>query len=217
MKMTIVSIGTMLMAILVVASAGCLSPSTGSSSSPGAAGTPGLNSPATQTLSGSVPSPTPLMTTPDTRETKSPRVATTGDTVSVYYTGTLENGTVFDSNMNSTEPLVFTLGKASVIPGFEEAVDGMSVNQVKTVTIPFEKAYGAYNSSLVQTINRVGPLANTNFVEGQRYTIHDKISDTYSSVRILHVTQTTITWDANNPLAGQNLVFTIKLAEITRS
>jgi peptidylprolyl isomerase len=216
MKMTLVSIGTMMMAILVVVSAGCLSSSTGSSSSPGAAETSGLNTPATQTLSGYIPSATPLITTPDNGKAESPQLATTGDTVSVYYTGTLENGTMFDSNMNSTEPLVFTLGKASVIPGFEEAVDGMSVNQVKTVTIPFEKAYGAYNSSLVQTINRVGPLANTNFVEGQRYTIHDKISDTYSSVKILHVTQTTITWDANNPLAGQNLVFTIKLAGITR-
>ena len=89
-----------------------------------------------------------------------PQVATTGDRVSVYYTVAFDNGTVFDSNMNGT-PLEFTLGNKSVITGVEKAVTGMSINQIKTVTIPYTDAYGAYDPGLVQTLNRTGPLANT--------------------------------------------------------
>jgi FKBP-type peptidyl-prolyl cis-trans isomerase 2 len=145
-----------------------------------------------------------------------PQVAIKGDIVSVYYTGAFDNGTVFDSNMNSTKPFVFTLGNSSVMPGFEEAVTGMSANQVKTVTLPPEKAYGAYNSTLITTVNRTGPLANVSFIIGQTYTVHDKVSNTYTSIKILNVTPTTITWDANNRLAGQNITFTIKLDNLTK-
>jgi peptidylprolyl isomerase len=145
-----------------------------------------------------------------------PQVATKGDTVSVYYTEAFDNGTVFYSNMNSTNPVVFTLGNSSVIAGFEDEVAGMSANQVKIVTLPPEKAYGAYNPALVQTVNRTGPLANVSFVAGQTYTIHDKISNTYTPITILNVTPTTITWDANNRMAGQNVTFTIKLDNLTK-
>jgi FKBP-type peptidyl-prolyl cis-trans isomerase 2 len=144
-----------------------------------------------------------------------PQVATTGDRVTVSYTVAFDNGTVIDSNMNGT-PLEFTLGNSSVITGVEKAVTGMSVNQVKTVTIPYTDAYGAYDPGLVQTLNRTGPLANTTFVVGQHYTVHDKIANTYSTIKILNVTSTTITWDANNRLAGENLTFTIKLDNLTK-
>src|SRR5208337_2265964 len=90
-------------------------------------------------------------------------VATKGDTVSVYYTVAFDNGTVYESNMNNTVPIVFTLGNSSIITGFEEAVTGMSVNQIKTVDLPYTKAYGAYDPGLVQTFNRTGPIANTTF------------------------------------------------------
>jgi len=141
--------------------------------------------------------------------------ATKGDRVSVYYTEAFENGTVFESNMNGT-PLELTLGNSSVIAGFEEAITGMSQNQVKTVTIPYNKAYGAYDPGLIKTVNRTGPIANVSFAIGQTYTIHDKVSNTYTTITILNVTPTTITWDANNPLVGQNLTFTIKLDNLTK-
>lgn len=70
-----------------------------------------------------------------------PSGARAGDTVSVYYTGSLEDGTVFDSNQGST-PLIITLGQGKYITGFEEAVIGMTVNSTKTVKIPVDKAYG---------------------------------------------------------------------------
>ncbi|MDD1701850.1 MAG: FKBP-type peptidyl-prolyl cis-trans isomerase [Methanoregula sp.] len=145
-----------------------------------------------------------------------PDIATTGDTVSVYYTEMYENGTLIESNLNGT-PVTFTLGNGTVIKGFEEAVTGMSKDQEKTVTIPYDKAYGAYDPGLIQTLNRTGPIANTTFVEGWTYTVHYKTTNTYSKIKILNVTPTTITWDANNPLAGQNLTFTLKIANITKA
>jgi FKBP-type peptidyl-prolyl cis-trans isomerases 2 len=146
-----------------------------------------------------------------------PVVATKGDTVSVYYTGTFDNGTVFDSNKNSTEPLVFTLGNATIIPGFADAVSGMALNSEKTVTLPPEKAYGHYDPGLVQIVNRTGPLANVTFVAGQHYIIHDRLTDTNSRVTVVNVTPKTVTIDSNSPYVDQNVTFTIKLVNITKT
>jgi len=146
-----------------------------------------------------------------------PMVATKGDIVSVYYTGAFDNGTVFDSNVNSSVPLIFTLGNTTIIPGFADAVSGMALNSEKTVTLPPEKAYGHYDPGLVQIVNRTGPLANVTFVAGQHYVIHDKYTNTYSTVAVINVTPKTVTIDSNNPLVGQNLTFTIKLVNITRN
>ena len=142
-----------------------------------------------------------------------PFVAKAGDTVEVYYTGTLDNGTIFDTNENAT-PLTFTLGKGMVIPGFDEAVAGMAVNNVKTVWIPSEKAYGSYNNSLIHTVNRSVFPANVTPVAGKYYAIQ-KVSDgTVSYVKIINVTPSTVTLDENNELAGQNLTFSIRLVGI---
>lgn len=65
-----------------------------------------------------------------------------GDTVLVHYTGTLENGTVFDSSAGR-EPLRFTVGKGEVIPGFDEGVVGMQVGEEKTLQIPVDRGVRA--------------------------------------------------------------------------
>jgi peptidylprolyl isomerase len=142
-----------------------------------------------------------------------PFVAKTGDTVEVYYTGTLDNGTIFDTNENAT-PLTFTLGKGMVIPGFDEAVAGMAVNNVKTVWIPSEKAYGAYNNSLIHTIDRSVFPANVTPVSGHYYAIKKITDGSVSYVKIINVTPSTVTLDENNELAGQNLTFSIRLVAI---
>jgi peptidylprolyl isomerase len=142
-----------------------------------------------------------------------PFVAKTGDTVDVFYTGILDDGTVFDTNMNTT-PLAFTVGKGMVIPGFDEAVVGMAVNEVKTVRIPSEKAYGSYNNSLIHIMNRSAFPANVTPVAGQYYAIKSITDGTVSYVKIINVTQSTITLDENHELAGQNLTFSIRLAGI---
>jgi peptidylprolyl isomerase len=144
-----------------------------------------------------------------------PISAMTGDNVSVYYTGMLEDGTVFNSNMNET-PLAFTLGDPSVIDGFRDAVTGMTVNEEKTVKIPYDKAYGPYNDELVRLVPRMGPLENKSFTVGQIVTITRKTDNAVSVVKILNVTRDTITWDENHPLAGKNLTYVIRLVAIDR-
>jgi len=144
-----------------------------------------------------------------------PFVAKAGDTVDVYYTGTLDNGTIFDTNVN-VSPLTFTLGKGMVIPGFDQAVAGMAVKDIKTVRIPSEKAYGSYNNSLVHIVNRSAFPANVTPVAGQYYGIKRTTDGAVSYVKIINVTQSTVTLDENNELAGQNLTFSISLVGINQ-
>jgi len=144
-----------------------------------------------------------------------PVVAKTGDTVKVYYTGTLDDGTVFDSNEN-TSPLEFTLGEGTVIPGFEEAVTGMAVNESKTVWVPSEKAYGSYNSSFIYVLNRSAFPVNMTPVTGQYYNIRSTTDGSVRTVKVINVTASTITLDGNHALAGQNLTFSIRLAGINK-
>jgi peptidylprolyl isomerase len=140
-------------------------------------------------------------------------VAQAGNTVSLYYTVTLDDGMVIDSNVNST-PLEITLGKGMLNPEFEAAVLGMGVNESKTVFIPFQQAYGAYNTSLIHTIPRSVLGANMTPVVGQYLTITRKTDGAVSQVKIINVTSSSITWDENNELAGKNLTFSIRIAGI---
>jgi peptidylprolyl isomerase len=144
-----------------------------------------------------------------------PFVAKTGDTVKVFYTGSLDDGTVSDTNMNAT-PLEFTIGKGMVISGFVEEVIGMGVNNVKTVWIPSEKAYGSDNSSLVNTLNRSAFPSNITPLVGQLYSVRRTTYGAVSLVKIINVTPSTITLDGNHKLAGKNLTFSIRLVSIDK-
>jgi len=144
-----------------------------------------------------------------------PVVAAKGDTVSVYYTLMLEDGTIFDSNINGT-PLAFTVGSAGIIPGFSNAIAGMKVNQEKTVDIPYDQAYGPYRSDRIRVVNRTGILANQTFTAGEYYTLHSSVDNSNSMIRVLNVTPTTVTVDENSPLAGQNLTFTVQLVSLKK-
>jgi peptidylprolyl isomerase len=139
-----------------------------------------------------------------------PGIVMKGDNVSMYYTLMYENGTVISTHTNGT-PLELTVGDADIIPGFSNAIVGMKLNEKKTVIIPYDQAYGSYRSDLVRVVNRTGPIANTTFTVGKYYTIHRKTDNAISIVRILNVTASTVTWDENNPLAGQNLTFSVQI------
>ena len=77
--------------------------------------------------------------------------AQSGNTVKIHYSGTLDDGTQFDSS-EGREPLEFEVGSGQVIPGFEKAVEGMSVGESKTINIPAEEAYGPHQPELVQDV-----------------------------------------------------------------
>lgn len=141
------------------------------------------------------------------------KTAKSGDTVKVDYTGKLSDGTVFDTSTGKT-PLQFTLGANQVIPGFEKAVTGMKVGESKTVTIPAADAYGPYRDDLLIVVDRTRLPQDMVPQVGQKLQA-TQADGTVVVYPIVKVDDTTVTLDTNNPLAGKDLTFEIKLLEIT--
>lgn len=135
-----------------------------------------------------------------------------GDTVQINYTGKLSDGTVFDTSVGST-PLEFKLGAGTVIPGFEKAVLGMKVGEKKTITIPMNEAYGPHQADLVMEIPRDQLSKDLVPAVGQHLQSTSKDGQTIV-VTVTKVTDTTITVDANHPLAGKDLTFDLELVKI---
>jgi peptidylprolyl isomerase len=133
------------------------------------------------------------------------------DQVSVHYTGTLDDGTVFDSSRDR-EPLEFRIGEGALIPGFEEAVIGMEPGETKVANLPPERAYGPFRDELVQTIDRSEFPPDMEIEVGQQFQATGPEGPMVLSV--VDVVGDDITVDANHPLAGRNLTFEISLIEI---
>jgi peptidylprolyl isomerase len=135
-----------------------------------------------------------------------------GDTVNVHYTGKLEDGTVFDSSRDR-HPLQFVLGKGQVITGFEQAVVGMNTGESKTVNIPMDQAYGPRRSDMIVTMDRSQLPADLNPRVGQRLEL-TQMDDETILVTVTDITESSMTLDANHPLAGKTLTFDIELVGI---
>lgn len=141
--------------------------------------------------------------------------AAEGDTVTVHYTGELADGTVFDRSPEE-RPLTFIIGKQEVIPGFEEAVVGMYQGEVKTVVVPPESAYGETKKELIDTLDRSELPADLQLAEGVQLEV-TRDDDSKLLLMVREVTDNQVTLDANHPLAGRDLTFKIKLAEVRKS
>ena len=135
-----------------------------------------------------------------------------GDTVKVHYTGKLENGTVFDTS-RSRRPLQFTLGNGQVIAGFEQAVVGMNTGESKTTTVPVDQAYGPRRQDMIITMERSQLPTDLNPNVGQRLEL-TQMDNRSVLVTVTGISDTTLTLDANHPLAGKKLIFDIELVEI---
>lgn len=135
-----------------------------------------------------------------------------GDTVKIHYTGKLEDGKEFDSSKGK-EPLKFKIGGAQIIPGFEEAVIGMKKGESKTINISPEKAYGPHKKELVLTVDKSKIPENIKPKKGEQLQLKQSNGQTVV-VTIAEISGSTITLDANHPLAGKNLIFDIELVEI---
>lgn len=134
-----------------------------------------------------------------------------GSQVKVHYTGRLEDGTQFDSSREG-QPLEFTIGSGQIIPGFEQAVIGMTPGESKTATIPADQAYGPHYDEMVIEVPRQQIPAHIEPEVGQKLEIHQ--SDRVIDVTVTEVSHTSVTLDANHPLAGKDLVFDIQLMEL---
>ncbi len=139
-------------------------------------------------------------------------VAEQGNKVKIHYTGTLDDGTTFDSS-EGREPLEFTLGSGQVIVGFDEAVAGMRVGEKKDVKIPVEKAYGPRNEEMVIEAPRQHIPADIHPEIGQKLQMGGPNGEVVL-VTVVEVTESHVKLDANPPLAGQDLNFKIELVEI---
>jgi len=140
------------------------------------------------------------------------RQAKDGDTVKLNYTLTLEDGTVYGTSVGG-EPLQVTLGKGALIPGFEEAVVGMRIGDTQTITLPPEEAYGLRRPELVDIVSRSMLPEGVEPVVGGQLEATAK-DGTPLMVVITEFTDTTVTVDANPPLAGRTLTFEIELVAI---
>ncbi|MEW5928643.1 MAG: peptidylprolyl isomerase [Gemmatimonadota bacterium] len=137
--------------------------------------------------------------------------AKSGDTVRVHYTGRLDDGSVFDSS-EGREPLEFVLGAQQVIPGFEEAVDGLSPGEERTVNIPADRAYGARREEMVLSVGRDQFPDEIRPEVGQQLQMSQ--DGQVAIVTITGVSDAEVTLDANHPLAGKDLTFDVQLVEI---
>ena len=134
-----------------------------------------------------------------------------GDTVRVHYTGTLDDGTEFDSSAGR-DPLEFTLGAGQVVPGFDAAVTGMRLGEKKTVTIPAAEAYGEPRQDLLLTVPRAQVPPNMSPRVGQRLQVGR--GENAFPVVVHEVTDEHVILDGNHPLAGQDLTFALELVAI---
>lgn len=135
-----------------------------------------------------------------------------GDTVKVHYTGKLSDGTVFDSS-SGRDPLEFTMGEGRVIQGFENAVEGMSPGDSKTVNIPADQAYGPHDDKMMVTIDKNELPEDLKPKVGEQLQMRHP-SGQVVMVTVADVSDCSITLDANHPLAGKDLTFDIQLVEI---
>jgi peptidylprolyl isomerase len=135
-----------------------------------------------------------------------------GDTIKVHYHGKLTNGETFDKS-EGREPLEFEVGGGMVIPGFDNGVTGMTVGEKKTITIPFNEAYGPRNPEMLIE------MPKENFPEGMELEIGMPLgmSDGQGQqfqVTVAEIKDEVVLLDANHPLAGQDLTFDLELVDI---
>lgn len=132
-------------------------------------------------------------------------------TVTVNYTGKLQDGSVFDSSLNEgREPLTAVLGQGNLIPGFERGLIDMVEGESKTISIPFLEAYGERKDELVAQVPKdrvpetveVGQMLQTMTQQGPMNVMVKEVAEDY------------VVLDANHPLAGQDLVFDLEVISV---
>ena len=156
--------------------------------------------------SGPTSTAVPATVKPTTNAPAAILVAQDGNTVTVHYRGTLDNGEEFDSSIGK-DPLTFTLGEGRVIPGFGNAIRGMSVGDKVTVRIEPKDAYGEYSDDLVLEFPR--STAPSDVAVGQILQLRNGLP-----AIIIEVTNEIVRIDANHRLAGEALTFEIEVMEI---
>ncbi len=135
-----------------------------------------------------------------------------GDTVKVHYRGTLTNGTEFDCS-HGRDPLEFEVAAGMMIPGFDKAVEGMTVGEKKTVQIPAQEAYGLKNEDLMIDAPREHFPEGLEIELGMMFSLPQPGGHPVP-VTVVKIDDNFITLDANHRLAGEDLIFEIELVSV---
>jgi peptidylprolyl isomerase len=132
-----------------------------------------------------------------------------GDTVSIHYTGMLESGEVFESTKERS-PIEFTLGNQRVIPGIEKGILGMTVGETKTFEVAPEEGFGERMQEFKTAVKKDDLPEQITPVIGQPLKVEQPGGESFVMF-ISDMDEDTVTLDANHPLAGQTLTFTVEL------
>ena len=135
-----------------------------------------------------------------------------GDTVRIHYTGTLADGSTFDSSAGR-DPLEFAVGSGQIIPGLDAAIPGMTVGDKKTVEVPADQAYGHSDSNAQQAVPRAEIPADIPLEVGTQLQVQTPQGQVMP-VTVVELNEEQVVLDANHPLAGKDLTFAIELVEI---
>ncbi|NLB01688.1 MAG: peptidylprolyl isomerase [Methanomicrobiales archaeon] len=136
---------------------------------------------------------------------------TDGDTLLLHFTSTRPDGEVFEDT-RSGEPVRITLGAKQINPLFEEALMGREPGETVTVVLPPEKAYGKFRRKLVVTVKRTKLTLDHEPVPGEFLKL--EVMGKPCQVTVLDVDEKTVTVDANHPLAGETITYTITIEAI---
>jgi FKBP-type peptidyl-prolyl cis-trans isomerase 2 len=152
---------------------------------------------------------------------------TEGDDVTIEYVGRLDDGSIFDTSKRDVadssgliakdptrrfEPLTVSIGEGRVIPGLEEALEGMDEGDETTVIIPPEKAYGPYTEKRVGEYERDAfeeKIGDNELTEGFEVESDDGLPG-----EVTEIGEETVTVDFNHELAGKELTFDIEIVEV---
>ena len=140
-------------------------------------------------------------------------LAKNGDTVTVHFTGKLEDGKVFDTSKDG-KPLEFTIGSDTMMPGFEKGVLGMQVGDTKTITVEPQDGYGKRHDELLVSVKKGDLNKDVNPAVGQAVQLKKPEGDSYFTAFVTEIGEESITIDANHPLAGRTLTFDLELVAI---
>ncbi len=138
-----------------------------------------------------------------------------GNIVKVHYTGTFDDGEVFDSS-EGREPLEFEAGAQMVVPGFDNAVIGKSLGEEFSVHLSPEEAYGPYNDEAIQIIEKSEFPADVKPEVGMMLQVQQQHGDHSHPIPVVikKIEAEKVTLDFNHPLAGKTLEFDVKIAGI---
>ncbi len=135
-----------------------------------------------------------------------------GDTVRIHYTGTLADGSVFDSS-EGRDPLEFAVGSGQIIPGLDAAMPGMAIGETKVVEVPHPEAYGARDPDRQQAVPRAQIPEGIPVDPGTQLQMQAP-SGSVVPVVVVEANDEEVVLDANHPLAGKDLTFEVTLVEI---